>query len=731
MVYHPKMGVFLLDLLNDLNPSQFQAVTHGDGPLLIIAGAGSGKTRVLTYRVAYLIAERGVSPSRLLAVTFTNKAADEMRERIINLIGNFSDTLWIGTFHSICLRILKRYASRIGYTSNFSIADTSDQLALIRKCLKELNLDAERFDPKGVLASISWAKNECRGPEEYSQRAGDFWERTVARVYQLYQQKLFQAKSMDFDDLLMNTLELFKKDQDVLSILQNQFDHILIDEYQDTNRVQYLLVKKLAEKHRNICVVGDADQSIYRFRGADITNILNFRKHYPEAMVVKLEENYRSTKTILEAANHLIKNNLGRLDKTLYTNNPDGEKITVYQARDEKDEASFICREIKRLYKRGKSLKDFALLYRTHAQSRALEEELLKEGIKYHIIAGLKFYDRKEIKDLIAYLRLVANPLDDLAFERIINVPRRGVGDVSLSRMKEYALSKGISLYQTLEHIDELDLNKSTRNKLMEFGMMIEDFQGKANSMDLTALTEKILQDSGYLEMLNKEKTQESQSRVENLMEFMSVTVQFSAEHEGAGLEDLLEQVALVSDVDVLDEKEDAVKLLTMHSAKGLEFPVVFMVGMEQGLFPHSRSFDDEEELEEERRLCYVGITRAKELLYLTHARMRTIFGRVSANMASTFVEEIPQKFLEMTDQIRALTPKKETVLARNRTTPPADMTGVNSVYRVGQKIRHPVFGNGIIVQIEAKEDTILTLAFEQAGIKKIATGYVELTILN
>ncbi|REJ36795.1 MAG: DNA helicase PcrA, partial [Bacillota bacterium] len=646
----------MTDWLKDLNETQLAAVQHTEGPLLIIAGAGSGKTRVLTYRIAYLLEVKGVPPWAILAVTFTNKAAREMRERVTRLIGPAGEQVWVGTFHATCVQILRRHADRLGFPRHFLIFDTADQLAAVKETLKELNLDPKRYEPRGILAAISAAKNELLDPAGYAAQATDFWERTVARVYEGYQAKLKQNGAFDFDDLILATVRLFREDPAVLEHYQERFRYLMIDEYQDTNRAQYVLVNMLASRHRNLCVVGDADQSIYRFRGADIRNILDFERDYPDATVIKLEQNYRSTKRILEAANNVIANNLDRPEKKLWTHNPEGDPIIFYQAGDEREEAAFVGDEIRHgVLEEGRSYRDFAILYRTHAQSRTFEEEFIRRGIPYRIVSGVRFYERKEIKDLLAYLRLIFNPYDSLSLRRIINVPKRGIGDTTLSRLDDYAAAMGMPLYETLNDEAALaELSPAAAGKVRAFYELVEGWRRLVGAVSLTALAERVLEESGYLAELHAERSVEAEARIENLKEFLSVTRQFELE-QGQDLGAFLEHVALVSDVDVYDPQADSVVMMTLHAAKGLEFPVVFLVGMEEGVFPHSRAVMEPGELEEERRLCYVGMTRAKERLYLTCAQQRMLYGEPVASAVSRFVGEIPEHLVEnRSEEIRA-----------------------------------------------------------------------------
>lgn len=755
-----------MDWLADLNEAQREAVMHVDGPLLVVAGAGSGKTRVLTYRIAYLMLEHGVPPYAIMAVTFTNKAAREMRERIESLVGSMAERVWMGTFHATCVQILRRHADAIGYSRDFLIFDTADQLTVIRECCKELNIDPKHLDPRAIRAEISQAKNERIDPEAYREAATDFRARQMARVYEAYQAKMQEAKAFDFDDLLVRTVDLFEAAPDVLRSYQDRFRYILIDEYQDTNHVQYLLVKMLAAQHRNLCVVGDADQSIYKFRGADIRNILDFERDYPDAKVIMLEENYRSTANILEAANAVIENNIDRPKKKLYTKNPPGSLVGLFRAMDERGEASFICDEIERLRQAESiDLQDVAVLYRTHAQSRALEEELIRRAINYRIVAGLRFYERKEIKDLLAYLRVIANPADVFSLRRIINVPKRGIGEMTLARLEAFSAEQQITLYEAMERANEVDgLGPGIVKRIQSFVAMIDEMRSRTNELGLAGLTEHVLRTSGYQRALTEEATVEAETRLENLREFISVAAQFEEENPEADLNAFLEHVALVSDVDVMDDEARAVTLMTLHSAKGLEFPVVFIMGMEEGIFPHSRSMWDAGELEEERRLCYVGMTRAQRRLYLLCARSRRIFGQTMNAVPSRFLDEVPERLVEDLNErydqelqeararlhqmgaLRNVSDRRET--ARFGETPASQERGGLRVipggrspypdarpnvpeqqkgyFKPGDRIRHPKWGTGTVVQIEqAGPDEVLTLAFPDIGVKKVMAGVV------
>jgi DNA helicase II / ATP-dependent DNA helicase PcrA len=724
-------------LLAGLNPQQQAAVKATEGPLLIMAGAGSGKTRVLTHRIAYLMAEKHVAPWNILAITFTNKAAREMKERIQNLLGGAAEEIWISTFHSMCVRILRRDIDRIGINRNFSILDTTDQLSVLKTILKEKNIDPKKFDPRTILGTISSAKNELLSPEEYAKQAGSYYEKIVSEVYEEYQKRLLRNHSLDFDDLIMTTIQLFKRVPEVLEHYQYKFQYIHVDEYQDTNRAQYMLVKMLAERFKNLCVVGDSDQSIYRWRGADIQNILSFEKDYPNATVILLEQNYRSTKRILQAANEVIENNFNRKPKKLWTENPEGNKIVYYQAMSESDEAQFVAGKIKEYVDSGKrKYSDFAILYRTNAQSRVMEEVLLKSNINYKIVGGIKFYDRKEIKDILAYLRLIANPNDDISLVRIINVPKRGVGASSLDKIISYASEHGLSIFEALGEIEQIGLSSRVVTPLVQFRQQIEHWGQLQEYLSVTELVEEVLDKSGYRDMLRAEKTLEAQSRLENIDEFLSVTKHFENTNDDKSLIAFLTDLALVADIDQLDAEEDnqndAVVLMTLHSAKGLEFPVVFIIGMEEGIFPHSRSLDDEAEMEEERRLAYVGITRAEEELFLTSAQMRTLFGRTGINPVSRFISEIPDELIEnLNETMRKNSPFTARQQTRTMVRPAAGATGGEAIdWRVGDKAEHKKWGIGTVVSVRGEgDDKELDIAFPSPiGIKRLLAKFAPIT---
>ncbi|MGD8191821.1 DNA helicase PcrA [Brevibacillus ginsengisoli] len=642
-------------ILFGLNPEQREAVVKTDGPVLILAGAGSGKTRVLTQRIAFLIQEMNAAPWSILAITFTNKAAREMRERVGRIVSQGADDIWISTFHSLCVRILRRDIDRMGISRSFSILDAGDQQNVIKQCLKELNLDPKKYEPRSVLAAISGAKNELLDPKMYEKRVGDPFTKAVSQVYELYQKKLKRNQSLDFDDLIMTTVRLFQDVPEVLEYYQKKFRYIHVDEYQDTNRAQYLLISMLAAKWRNVCCVGDADQSIYKWRGADISIILNFEKEYPEATTIKLEQNYRSTKTILEAANAVIAKNVNRKPKNLWTENPGGDKIYAFEGDSEHDEAYFIVETIKQQLATYKRFDKFAILYRTNAQSRVLEDVLIKSTIPYTIVGGLKFYDRKEIKDILAYLRLISNPDDDISLVRIINVPKRSIGDTTVEKIQAYASAHGMTMFKAIQEVGYMGLPSRTTNAIGAFGELISNLIEMSDYLSVTELVEEVLKRTGYRDALKEEKSLEAEARLENIEEFLSVTQEFEKKSEDRTLLAFLTDLALVADIDTLGDQEQAddvpaegqVTLMTLHSAKGLEFPVVFLVGMEEGVFPHNRALFDDSEMEEERRLAYVGITRAEERLYLTRARMRTLFGRTNTNAASRFFNEIPGELLD------------------------------------------------------------------------------------
>lgn len=729
------------NLVKGLNPEQKKAVQTTNGPLLIMAGAGSGKTRVLTHRIAYLMVEKDVAPWNILAITFTNKAAREMKERIGRLLGPDAENIWISTFHSMCVRILRRDIDRIGYSRTFSILDSGDQQSVIKQILKDLNIDSKKYDYRALLGAISSAKNELINSEEYEKTAAGYYEKVVSDVYKEYEKRLRKNQALDFDDLIMKTILLFERVPEVLSYYQRKFQYIHVDEYQDTNRAQYMLVKMLAERFKNLCVVGDSDQSIYRWRGADIANILSFEKDYPNASVIFLEQNYRSTKRILQAANEVIANNSNRKPKNLWTENLEGNKIQYYNADNEQAEAAFVVSKIIELTKGDRSLQDVAILYRTNAQSRVMEEFLLKSNLPYAIVGGVKFYDRKEIKDILAYLRLISNPHDDISLRRVINVPKRGVGATSLDKIADFALMQDTSMFDALKNIDLIGLSPKITKACVEFRDLIQNYTNMQEYLSVTELVEEVLDKTGYRDMLKAEKTIESQSRLENIDEFLSVTTNFENNNEDKSLVAFLTDLALVADIDQLDDEDvpqSSVTLMTLHSAKGLEFPVVFLLGLEEGVFPHSRSLMEEEEMEEERRLAYVGITRAEEELYLTNASMRTLFGRTSYNKVSRFIEEIPSELLIniRAEERQKLAPsqsarggfsaRRAAVSAPQPVKKPVETGGNKFDWKVGDKVQHKKWGVGTVVSVKGQDDNKeLDIAFPSpTGIKRLLAAF-------
>lgn len=726
------------ELVKGMNPEQAEAVKHTDGPLLIMAGAGSGKTRVLTHRVAYLMAAKQVAPWNILAITFTNKAAREMKDRIARLVGGVAEDIWISTFHSMCVRILRRDIDRIRYDRSFSILDASDQLTAIKQVLKELNLDPKKYEPRTLLGMISNHKNELRTAKDAAALVGSNpYERIISDVYTAYEKKLKQNNVLDFDDLIMKTIHLFHEAPDVLAFYQKKFKYIHVDEYQDTNRAQYTLVKLLAQAHENLCVVGDSDQSIYRWRGADIANILTFEKDYPSAHVILLEQNYRSTKRILEAANSVIQNNASRKEKNLWTENDEGEKLLLHVASDDRDEAFFIMNQMKELKMEGMDYGQMAVLYRTNAQSRGLEEMLLKSNIPYKMVGGTKFYERKEIKDVLAYLRLIANPDEDISFVRIVNEPKRGIGAATIDKLGDFADMQGVSLMDAIRDIELSGIAPRTATKLADFRQMMMDLRQMADYLSISELVEEVLKKTGYEEMLKIEKTLEAESRLENLQEFLSVAQNFEKESDEQTLVAFLTDLTLVSDLDSLDEVDEShqVTLMTLHSAKGLEFPVVFLIGMEEGLFPHSRALNDEEEMEEERRLTYVGITRAEKRLYLTRAQSRMLYGRFQNNPESRFLHELPETLLERSGKARkpmpwnpVESPGKLPVNGFSSKPKPklAQSSGAETVgWNVGDKANHKKWGQGTVVQTRGEGDQLeVDIAFPEVGIKRLLAKF-------
>ncbi|CUH96350.1 ATP-dependent DNA helicase PcrA [Propionispora sp. 2/2-37] len=727
-------------MLNQLNPAQVSAVTHRNGPLLIMAGAGSGKTKVLTCRIAYLL-EQGVKPWNILAITFTNKAAAEMKERVHNMVGAVARDIWLSTFHSFCARFLRMEIEYLGrYKKNFVIYDAGDTLALVKICLRELNLDEKQYAPHGIQSTISNAKNALLDARAFARDADNFHAKKVAEVYELYQQKLLNNNALDFDDLLMLSVQLLEQNAEVRQRYQQKFQYIMIDEYQDTNRAQYLLARLLAEQHRNLCVVGDADQSIYAWRGADIRNIMDFEQDYPEAVIVKLEQNYRSTQVILDAANAVIENNSERKPKVLWTDNPEGELITHYLAQDERDEAQFIAGMITKLNTvYNTSYGNVAVLYRTNAQSRVVEEAFMKQGIPYTMVGGLKFYDRKEIKDILAYVKVIFNPADTMSLLRIINVPRRGIGDTTIGRLNDFAVRNNMTLFDVISNPDlVLDLQARAKRPLESLAELIFNLMAAAGSLPVVQLLERVMKETGYIAELEKEATVQDEARLENLRELLTVAKEFAAAEEENTLENFLSHVSLVSDIDTAELADERVTLMTLHSAKGLEFPVVFLAGLEEGIFPHARTLMNEAEIEEERRICYVGITRARRKLYLSHARMRTIYGRTSMYPPSRFLTEIPTSLLERYQAPResySVSPRtgsfgmQKTALPRSmaqgRDSQATDTSPHSTDWRPGDKARHGKWGVGTVVEVRGTgESQELRIAFPNQGIKQLMVKF-------
>ena len=736
-------------ILKGLNPQQKKAVQITEGPLLVVAGAGSGKTSVLTRRIAYLVAEKGIAPWNILAITFTNKAATEMKEREYQLLGQQADGIWMSTFHALCVRILRRDAEKIGYSGNFSIADSAEQLTLIKHIQKEQNINPKMYEPRRILSAISNGKNDLLTPNAFSASAASPFEKITAQVYQEYQKRLKNDQIMDFDDLIMQTLVLFKKAPTVLHYYQNKFRYLLVDEYQDTNQAQYELCHALAAQYKNICVVGDADQSIYGWRGANMENIMNFEQDYHDdgVQTVKLEQNYRSTGHILAAANAVIKNNRNRKAKKLWTDQGEGAKVTYYRAQSGDDEAHFIIAKIQEEVKEKKrSYHDFAVLYRTNAQSRTVEESFVKSNVPYQIVGGHKFYDRKEIMDIMAYLKLVANPSDSMSFNRIINTPKRGIGPVSVRRFMDFARDNNLSILKAFDHISMSGVTARATVRLSDFGAKLRDAIKFAKDHTVTGLTEKILQDFGYTAALKAEHTIEAETRLENLDEFLSVTKRFDDEYEENddaenALSDFLAEVSLLSDQDDLANNDDQVALMTLHAAKGLEFPVVFLVGMEDGLFPLARALMEDDQLEEERRLAYVGITRAKRELFLTNAYSRMMYGRMQNNPPSRFLAEIDQDDLNIENsvpitltsanlqaEIAPFANSDERARAQVYTpkVKPAGAVGAEKKgWNVGDQVEHKSWGRGVVTKVNGKgEDMELDIAFSGKGIKRLLAAF-------
>ncbi|MCT3567820.1 DNA helicase PcrA [Levilactobacillus brevis] len=734
-----------------MNDKQTEAVLQTEGPLLVLAGAGSGKTRVLTHRVAYLIEHNNVMPWRILAITFTNKAAKEMRERVIKLLGPDGNDVWVSTFHALCVRILRRDADKLGYNRAFTIADPGEQRTLIKRVLQQQNLDIKKFDPRSVLGAISNAKNALQTPAMMREAAGNPFETTVATVYESYQRELQANQAMDFDDLIMLTIKLFNQDADVLGYYQDKFQYIHVDEYQDTNDAQYTLVNLLAKKHGNLCVVGDGDQSIYGWRGANMENILNFEHDYPDAHVTLLEQNYRSTKTILRAANDVIQRNVNRKKKDLWTDNAEGEPISYYRGQNENDEAHYVVAKIQEEREQNHhDYGDFAILYRTNAQSRVIEETLVKANIPYTMVGGHKFYDRKEIRDVLAYLTLVVNPADSMSLERIINEPKRGIGATSVEKLRDFAEMNDWTELEATQNISlATTLGARVRTAMEKFGLTLKHVQDRAATMSVSDMTSELLDQTGYMAALKASKNLEAETRIENIEEFLSVTQKFDDDWDNADhdetedrLVEFLADLALVSAQDDVEEEPAEVTLMTLHAAKGLEFPVIFLMGLEEGIFPLSRAMLEDDELEEERRLAYVGITRAQEKLYLTNAYSRMLYGRRQTNPQSRFVTEIAPELLHLdySETKSGLTPSRRDVPFARRTAsavakPYAGKTGRVSEptgtgagkvsWTIGDKASHKKWGVGTVVKVNGTgEDAELDIAFPEQGIKRLLAAF-------
>lgn len=745
----------ILETIEMLNPAQREAVEQTEGPILILAGAGSGKTRVLTTRIGYLMKEKKVKAENILAITFTNKAANEMRERVDETL-NDEDTsaMWITTFHSCCVRILRKSINKIGYNRSFVIYDSSDQVTLVKDCLRELNYSEKAMDPKYIISVISNAKDKLINPKQFREKyKNDFSKSKIADVYALYQDRLKRNSALDFDDLISKTVELFREHEDVLDFYRNRFRYIMVDEYQDTSRAQYELVRLLAQGHQNICVVGDDDQSIYGWRGADIRNILEFERDYDDVHVIKLEQNYRSTQIILDAANYLIKNNIERKRKKLWSEKKEGELIKIQLAETEVDEAEFVANTISTMVRTGeRSYKDFAVLYRANAQARPVEDALNRAQIPYNIYGGTKFYERKEIKDMVAYLRVIQNPQDDISLKRIINVPRRGIGLRTIEKIEDRASLKEESLYSVLIDIDgNSDISRKAKASINGFVDIMSTFRSLKQIYPASKMIEKVMDITGYLDELEKDKSEESQDRIENLKEFISVAMEFESKNEDTSLEAFLTNVALTSEPNEEEEHADRVSLMTIHSAKGLEFPVVFLTGMEEKLFPIARAIASmqDTQIEEERRLCYVGITRAKEELFMTMTGKRTLYGRTNHSVASRFIEELPDDCVERLNKVqkeisyskasynmldkytkkymntvnKAEMAKKANATIKQKT----DIADLDNI-KLGSKIHHPKFGTGTVVAAKGPD---ITIAFDNQGIKTINKEYTTIDVIK
>ena len=733
-----------MSIYDTLNPQQKEAVWQTEGPVLILAGAGSGKTRVLTHRIAYLIEEKGINPWNIMAITFTNKAAGEMRERVDKIVGFGSESIWVSTFHSSCVRILRRYIDRLGYDHNFTIYDTDDQKSLMKDICKKLQIDTKIHKERAILAAISSAKDELITPEEYELNAmGDFSKKKIAQAYKEYQKELKKNNALDFDDLIVKTVELFRSCPDVLDSYQERFRYIMVDEYQDTNTAQFKFVSLLAEKYKNLCVVGDDDQSIYKFRGANIGNILGFEKVFPQAKVIKLEQNYRSTQNILDAANEVIHNNMGRKNKSLWTDNEEGEPIHYRQFMNAYEEAEYIAGDIsRRVREDGCQYKDCAILYRTNAQSRLFEEKFLMANIPYKLVGGVNFYARKEIKDLLSYLKTVDNGKDDLAVRRIINVPKRGIGPASLTKVQDYADQKGISFYDALRETENIPALGRAAAKITPFVTFIQSLRSKLEYVSVSELLKDIIEETGYVAELQAEGTEEAEGRIENINELITKVVSYEEENEDPTLSGFLEEVALIADIDTVDGDDNQVLLMTLHSAKGLEFPYVYLAGMEDGIFPSYMTItaDDPTEIEEERRLCYVGITRAMKELTLTCAQQRMIRGETQYNRPSRFIREIPRGPVELgrnfkEQKVKEIPLPKSMKQMREAFRQPAFMPKQFEVkketslsYNVGDTVKHIKFGVGVVKDIaEGGRDYEVTVDFDKVGVKKMFASFAKL----
>ncbi len=726
-------------LLDNLNDRQKEAVLATEGPVLVLAGAGSGKTTVLVNRIAYMISEKHINPWNILAITFTNKAANEMKERCERLLGDTVKDMWVGTFHSVCVKILRSCIDLLGYNRDFIIYDTADTRTVMKECLRELDMDEKSFPPRNVLSVISTAKNDLMdAPTFENVYRNDYRMSIISKIYFRYQTKLRKNNAVDFDDIILNTVKILSENPDVLERYRNKFRYILVDEYQDTNNSQYLLISLLAGERRNLCVVGDDDQSIYKFRGANINNILNFEDDFPDTKKITLDRNYRSTQNILDTANSVISHNNGRMGKNLWTERGDGGKVLTYTGMNEYEEARYITREIKKYFDENGRFGDCAVLYRINAQSRVIEEMLMRENIPYKVLSGLRFYERKEIKDIIAYLRVMYNPNDDVSLARIINEPKRKIGNATLDRAREIAQNNDMSLYEVVSRADEYPEFKTAIKKLLAFSELIESLRKLVDAIPLNELTERVMNDTGYMPSLIMENTTESKTRIENLGEFMSLITEFEKDEEtGNSLGEFLESITLVSDADNYDETQDAVVLMTIHSAKGLEFPVVFLTGLEEGLFPGMRSMESEEDIEEERRLCYVAITRAKNRLYITKTLSRTLHGKTSPSIPSRFFNEIPADCME--DKTTFVPKAAQTMQGMgfyNLTPPkkeryihaPSSFSADYSKFKAGDIVEHRKFGRGTVLKATpVGNDCILEIEFESVGFKRLMAAFAKL----